>query len=68
MAMQKQTWTINGLSTELGMDRRTLSKRLSNLPPAEQEQQKGKTVRRWHLQNVLTHLNRRGYRQHSRSL
>ncbi len=31
MAMQRQLWTINGLATELGMDRRTLAKLLDGV-------------------------------------
>jgi len=59
MAMQRQTWTINGLSAEFGVDRRTLSKRLSGLPPAEIKELKNRTERRWYLSDVLSHLERR---------
>ncbi len=37
MAMQAQLWSINGLSTELGLDRRTIAKRLEGVAPAEGE-------------------------------
>ena len=32
MAMTRQLWTINGLATELGKDRRTLGRALSDVP------------------------------------
>jgi hypothetical protein len=51
-----QLWSINGLSAELGIDRRTLGKRLSNLPPDGEGIEAGKTVRRWRLARVLKHL------------
>jgi len=54
--MQRQTWSINGLSAELGMDRRTLSDRLDGLPPAETKQLKNRTESRWYLSDVLEHL------------
>ena len=56
MAMQRQTWSINGLSAELGMDVRTLSDRLDGLPPAETKQLANRTEHRWHLRDVLDHL------------
>jgi hypothetical protein len=37
MAMTKQLWSINALSVELGIDRRTLAKRLADLPPDEEK-------------------------------
>jgi hypothetical protein len=49
-------WSVNGLSVELGIDRRTLGKKLSNLRPDGEGQEAGKTVRRWHLAHVLDHL------------
>lgn len=33
MAMTSKLWSINGLATELGMDRRTVAARLRNVPP-----------------------------------
>ncbi len=36
MALQRQLWSINALSVELGIDRRTLAKRLQDLPPAQE--------------------------------
>lgn len=52
MAMQRQLWSINALSTELSLDRRTLAKRLDGLVPA---QQSPKTYR---LRDVLDYLRR----------
>ncbi len=52
MPMQPQTWTVNGLSVELGEDRRTLAKRLADVPPAET---KGKT-KRWRMTDALAAL------------
>ena len=56
--MTKQLWSINALSVELGTDRRTLAKRLADLPPDEEKAQAGKRVRRWRLARVLEHLSR----------
>ena len=65
MAMQPATWTINGLATELGIDRRTLAKRLADVPPAEipersqlplLETQRKKESPRWRLRDVLAAL------------
>ena len=33
MGMVRQLWSVSGLSIELGINRRTLSKRLSDLRP-----------------------------------
>lgn len=33
MAMTKTLWSINGLAIELGLDRRTVAKRLGDVPP-----------------------------------
>lgn len=52
MAMQKQLWSINGLATELGLDRRTLCRRLEGLRPAKIE---GK-VKLYRLQDALSCL------------
>ena len=56
MPMQPRTWSINALSVELGIDRRTLSKRLAGLPPAETKRLKNRDEKRWHLADVLAHL------------
>ena len=52
MTMQPQTYSINGLSVELGLDRRTLAKRLASVPPAAM---RGKS-KRWRLRDVLRAL------------
>jgi hypothetical protein len=50
MAMQRQLWSINGLATELGMDRRTLAKMLDGVPA--DGTLKGGTPG-WHLNTAL---------------
>lgn len=52
MAMQKQKYSISGLSVELGIDRRTLAKRLDPLQPVEV---KGKS-NFYHMSDVIQHL------------
>jgi phage terminase Nu1 subunit (DNA packaging protein) len=37
MAMTPQDWTISGLSVELGVDRRTLAKRLADVTPVRED-------------------------------
>jgi phage terminase Nu1 subunit (DNA packaging protein) len=37
MAYQAQEWTVSGLSVELKVDRRTVAKRLENVPPCRVE-------------------------------
>ena len=49
MAMQPSTYSLNALSVELGIDRRTLAKRLADVPPAEV---RGRS-KRWRMQDVL---------------
>jgi hypothetical protein len=56
MAMQKKTWSLSGLSTELDTDRRTLARRLQDLPPAETKRIGSRIEKRWHLADVLEHL------------
>jgi hypothetical protein len=56
MAMQRQLWSINALSNELGRDRRTLSKLLDDLPPAEEKHVGNRIEKRWRLLDVLHHL------------
>jgi hypothetical protein len=56
MAMQKKLWSISALATELGLDRRTLSKRLEGLPPIEENRVGGRIEKRWHLADVLEHF------------
>jgi hypothetical protein len=60
MAMNPQLWSLSGLSIELGIDRRTLAKRLSSLRPDGEGIEAGKTVRRWRLARVLRHLKAAG--------
>lgn len=56
--MQAQLWTISGLSAQLGIDRRTLAKRLEGLTPASVETRSdGAKVRRYRLAEVVEHLN-----------
>ncbi|MET4806789.1 hypothetical protein [Limibacillus sp. MBR-115] len=52
MAMQRNTYSISGLATELGMDRRTVASRLSGVP-ADHVDARGK---RWTLVRALPHL------------
>lgn len=54
--MQSQTFTLSGLSVELGVDRRTIAKMLDDLPAAETEPD-GK--KRWKLRAVLAHIEKR---------
>lgn len=58
MAMQRQLWSLNALSNELGMDRRTLAKRLHSLAPAETKQFDNRTEKLWHMADVVSHLQR----------
>jgi len=54
--MQSKLWSISGLATELGMDRRTLAKRLESLAPAE-EKKTGKRIQKlWRMSDVVEHL------------
>jgi hypothetical protein len=62
MAMIPHLWSISSLSIELGIDRRTLSKKLSTLRPDAEGIEAGKTVRRWRLARVLKHLKAAGPR------
>jgi len=51
-----QLWTLNALSNELGIDRRTLAKRLADLLP-DREQKSGRGVdKSWRLARVIVHL------------
>lgn len=56
MAMQSKLWSINALSTELEIDRRTLAKRLAGLPPAESKKVGIRIEKRWRLADVVGHL------------
>ena len=37
MALQAQLWSVNGLSTEFKIDRRTVAKRIEGIPAAKEE-------------------------------
>ncbi len=53
--MQAQLWSISGLAIELGMDRRTIAKRLEDLEPDDIK--KGKRVEKhWKMSRVFNHL------------
>ncbi|MBK1619987.1 hypothetical protein CKO42_16375 [Lamprobacter modestohalophilus] len=55
--MQAQLWTISGLSAELGIDRRTLAKRLADLEPADLDKRtNGAKIRRYKLADVFHHM------------
>jgi hypothetical protein len=58
MGMQRQLWSLNALSNELGMDRRTLAKRLQSLPPLETKEYDKRTEKLWHMADVVEHLQR----------
>lgn len=53
MAMQSQLYTINGLATELGHDRRSLARWLDDLPAAQTD---ADGTKRWRLRDVLDHI------------
>ena len=57
MAMTRKLWSINALATELDIDRRTLAKRLTGLPPATEKKVGSRIEKRWHLADVLEHFN-----------
>ena len=54
MALTPRTFTLSALEVELGIDRRTLGKRLANVRPASS---RGKS-KRWRLADVLGALER----------
>ena len=56
MAMQRKLWSINGLATELDADRRTLSRDLRDLPPAESKRIGSRIEKRWLIGDVLEHM------------
>lgn len=55
MAMQTQLFSLSGLGVELDIDRRTLAKKLDNLPPAATDPD---GTKRWRIRDVLEHLKR----------
>jgi hypothetical protein len=59
--MVPKLWSVAGLACELGMDRRTLVRRLENVTPAEtSERANGAIVRRFRMRDVITVLFRGG--------
>ena len=56
MAMRRGLWTVNSLSVEVKIDRRTLAKRLEGLPTTG----KVKGFPAWYLADVLAHLHAGG--------
>ena len=56
MAMQRKLWSINALSTELDVDRRTLSRDLRDLEPAQVKRVGTREEKRWLMADVLAHL------------
>lgn len=53
MAMLRRLWSVSALATEMGIDRRTMAKRLENIPAAG-EAQKGRPG--WRLTDVIVAL------------
>ena len=58
--MQAQLWSLSGLAVELGMDRRTIAKRLEDLDPDEIVKGK-RTEKHWKMARVFRHLNQAGH-------
>src|SRR4051812_15444829 len=55
--MQAKLWTISELATELGIDRRTMAKRLEGLEPDQNETDgAGRQHRKYLLARVFGHL------------
>ena len=59
MSMQSKLWSINALSIELNMDRRTLAKKLEDLPPAEIKKVGNRVEKKWKLHDVIEHLSKK---------
>lgn len=51
--MQKETFSVSWLATNLGMDRRTVSRRLESLTPAKSGRTGRGAERRYHLREAL---------------
>lgn len=60
MAMTKKRWSINALSVELGLDRRTLARRLEDVEPAESKEVGDRTVKTFWLADVFLALSSPG--------
>ena len=59
MAMHAPLWTLSGLATELGMDRRALADKLQGLAPDKQEGSAllgEREERWWYMRRVVQHL------------
>lgn len=54
--MIPQEWTISGLAVELAIDRRTLAKRLTGLPPIREQTTGAKTTRFYRMADVFAHF------------
>ena len=54
----KKKWSLNALSTELDMDRRSLARKLEDLEAAEVVEMKNRCEKKWFLSDVVEHLNR----------
>lgn len=54
--MTPRLWSVNALSVELGLDRRSLARRLEGLEPAEQKIVGRRTERLYRMRNVFGHL------------
>lgn len=54
--MQQTLWSISALSLELGIDRRTLAKKLSDVPADEITKSGKRDYKKWKLANVINHL------------
>lgn len=58
--MTPQTWTINALSVELGIDRRSLARRLEGLSPMSERKIGRRTERLYRMRDVFAHLQSSG--------
>lgn len=54
--MTPRRWTISALSVELGIDRRTLARRLEGLDPIEEKVVGQRTERTYRMRDVFKHL------------
>lgn len=51
-----QLYSVNALANEFGLDRRTVERRLREVPPAQTTEREGRSERRWYLKDVLPYL------------
>ena len=54
--MTPQLWSVNALSVELAIDRRSLSRRLEGLKPAQETQHGRRLERLYRMRDVFQHL------------